>query len=63
MTYNPESPIVVPSEDIRAAIIHVLSKLGANERESAPMLRRLAQNPQVHTAVRSRAAWGLQQLG
>jgi len=46
---------------VQIALIDFLVK--ANERESAPMLRRLAQNPQVHTAVRSRAAWGLQQLG
>jgi hypothetical protein len=46
---------------VQIALIDFLVK--SNERESAPMLRRLAQNPQVHTAVRSRAAWGLQQLG
>jgi LDH2 family malate/lactate/ureidoglycolate dehydrogenase len=35
MTYTPESPIVVSSEDERAVIAHVLAKLGANERECA----------------------------
>lgn len=46
---------------VQIALIDFLVK--TNERQSAPMLRRLAQDPQVNTAVRSRAAWGLQQLG
>ena len=46
---------------VQIALIDFLVK--ANERQSAPMLRRLAQDPRVNTAVRSRAAWGLQQLG
>ena len=46
---------------VQIALIDFLVK--ANERQSAPMLRRLAQDPQVNSAVRSRAAWGLQQLG
>lgn len=35
MTFPPETSIVVPSEDVRAIIVHVLSRLGANERESS----------------------------
>jgi len=46
---------------VQIALIDFLVK--TNERQSAPMLRRLAQDRQVNTAVRSRAAWGLQQLG
>ena len=46
---------------VQIALIDFLVK--ANERQSAPLLRRLARDPQVNTAVRSRAAWGLQQLG
>jgi HEAT repeat protein len=46
---------------VQIALIDFLVK--ANERQSAPTLRRLAQDPQVNDAVRSRAAWGLQQLG
>jgi HEAT repeats len=46
---------------VQIALIDFLVK--TNERESAPTLRRLAQDPQVNDAVRSRAAWGLQQLG
>jgi hypothetical protein len=34
-----------------------------NDRQSAPVLRRLSMDPQVNDAVRARAAWGLQQLG
>jgi hypothetical protein len=46
---------------VQIALIDFLVK--TNERQSAPTLRRLAQDPQVNDAVRSRAAWGLQQLG
>ena len=46
---------------VQIALIDFLVK--TNERESVPTLRRLAQNPRVNDAVRSRAAWGLQQLG
>ena len=46
---------------VQIALIDFLVK--TNQRESAPTLRRLAQNPRVNDAVRSRAAWGLQQLG
>jgi HEAT repeat protein len=46
---------------VQIALIDFLVK--TNERESAPTLRRLAQDPRVNDAVRSRAAWGLQQLG
>jgi hypothetical protein len=46
---------------VQIALIDFLVK--SNERQSAPILRRLAQDPQVNGAVRSRAAWGVQQLG
>ncbi len=46
---------------VQIALIDFLVK--TNERQSAPTLQRLAQDPQVNDAVRSRAAWGLQQLG
>ena len=46
---------------VQIALIDFLVK--TNERQSAPTLRRLVQDPQVNDAVRSRAAWGLQQLG
>jgi len=46
---------------VQIALIDFLVK--TNERQSAPMLRRLAQDPQANEAVRSRAAWGLRQLG
>jgi HEAT repeat protein len=46
---------------VQIALIDFLVK--TNERQSAPTLRRLAQDPQANDAVRSRAAWGLQQLG
>src|SRR3984893_1458612 len=35
MTFPLETSIVVSSEDERAVIVHVLSKLGANARESS----------------------------
>lgn len=46
---------------VQIALIDFLVK--TNERQSAPTLRRLSQDPRVNDAVRSRAAWGLQQLG
>jgi hypothetical protein len=46
---------------VQIALIDFL--VNTNERQSAPTLRRLAENPQVNGAVRARAAWGLQQLG
>lgn len=46
---------------VQIALIDFL--VNTNERQSAPTLRRLAQDPRVNDAVRSRAAWGLQQLG
>jgi len=46
---------------VQIALIDFLVK--TNERQSAPTLRRLVQDPRVNDAVRSRAAWGLQQLG
>ena len=64
-------------EDVRRAAIQAVDRqmsplvqialidflVTANERQSTPALRRLADDPQVNAAVRSRAAWGLQQLG
>ncbi len=50
-----------PSPLVQIALIDFMVK--TNERESAPTLRRLAQDPQVNDAVRARAAWGLEQLG
>ena len=35
MTFPIETPIVVSAEDVRAVIVHVLTKLGASERESS----------------------------
>ena len=46
---------------VQIALIDFLVK--TNERQSAPTLRRLTQDPRVNDAVRARAAWGLQQLG
>ena len=46
---------------VQIALIDFLVK--TNERQSAPTLRRLAEDPQVNGAVRARATWGLQQLG
>jgi HEAT repeat protein len=46
---------------VQIALIDFL--VNTNERQSAPTLKRLADNPQVNGAVRARAAWGLQQLG
>jgi hypothetical protein len=64
-------------EDVRRAAIEAVDRqisplvqialidflVTTNERQSMPTLRRLAQDPHVNDAVRSRAAWGLQQLG
>jgi hypothetical protein len=46
---------------VQIALIDFMVK--TNERESVPTLQRLAMDPQVNDAVRTRAAWGLQQLG
>jgi hypothetical protein len=46
---------------VQIALIDFMVK--EHERESIGTLRRLSQDPQVDTAVRARAAWGLQQLG
>jgi hypothetical protein len=46
---------------VQIALIDFMVK--TNERESVPTLQRLAVDPQVNAAVRTRAAWGLQQLG
>lgn len=50
-----------PSPLVQIALIDFMVK--TNERESVPTLRRLAEDPQVDTAVRARASWGLQELG
>lgn len=50
-----------PSPLVQIALIDFMVK--TNERDSAPALRRLAEDPRVNQAVRTRAAWGLQQLG
>ena len=46
---------------VQIALIDFMVK--TNERESVPTLRRLAMDPQADSTVRSRAQWGLQQLG
>jgi len=46
---------------VQIALIDFMVK--TNERESVPTLQRLAMDPQVNDAVRTRAAWGLRQLG
>ena len=46
---------------VQIALIDFMVK--TNERESVPVLRQLAMDPQVNDAVRTRAAWGVQQLG
>lgn len=46
---------------VQIALIDFMVKV--NERNSAGILKRLANDPQVHEAVRARASWGLQQLG
>jgi len=46
---------------VQIALIDFMVK--TNERESVPTLRRLAMDPQADGTVRSRAQWGLQQLG
>ena len=57
MTFPPETPIVVSSEDERALIVHVLAKLGANERE------RLVQADVLTEAdLRGHHSHGLQRL-
>ena len=46
---------------VQIALIDYMVK--TNQRESATTLRRLAQDQQVDSAVRARAAWGVLQLG
>lgn len=46
---------------VQIALIDFIVKV--NERNSVGVLRRLVDDPQVHEAVRARAAWGLQQIG
>jgi hypothetical protein len=46
---------------VQIALIDFVVK--ANERSSVPVLKQLAEDPQVHEAVRARASWGLQMLG
>jgi len=50
-----------PSPLVQVALIDFMVK--THERESLPVLRQLAMDPQANDAVRARAAWGLQQLG
>ena len=46
---------------VQIALIDFIVKTG--ERESLEVLKRLADDPQVHEAVRARATWGLSMLG
>jgi hypothetical protein len=46
---------------VQVALIDFMVK--TNEREGVATLKRLAMDPQVDSAVRARAQWGLQQLG
>jgi len=46
---------------VQIALIDFIVKAG--ERESLDVLKRIADDPQVHEAVRARATWGVQMLG
>jgi hypothetical protein len=46
---------------VQIALIDFIVKTG--ERESLEVLKRIADDPQVHEAVRARATWGVQMLG
>jgi hypothetical protein len=46
---------------VQIALIDFIVKTG--ERNSLDVLKRLADDPQVHEAVRARATWGLSMLG
>lgn len=46
---------------VQIALIDFIVKTG--ERNSLDVLKRIADDPQVHEAVRARATWGLQMLG
>jgi hypothetical protein len=46
---------------VQIALIDFIVKTG--ERESLDVLKRIADDPQVHEAVRARATWGLSMLG
>jgi len=46
---------------VQIALIDFIVKTG--ERDSLDVLKRIADDPQVHEAVRARATWGLQMLG
>ena len=46
---------------VNIALIDFIVKTG--ERESLDVLKRIADDPQVHEAVRARATWGVQMLG
>ena len=46
---------------VQIALIDFIVKTG--ERESLDVLKRIADDPQVHEAVRARATWGVQMLG
>lgn len=46
---------------VQIALIDFIVKTG--ERDSLDVLKRIADDPQVHEAVRARATWGVQMLG
>ena len=46
---------------VQIALIDFIVKTG--ERESLDVLKRIADDPQVHEAVRARATWGVSMLG
>jgi hypothetical protein len=46
---------------VQIALIDFIVKTG--ERDSVGVLKQIADDPQVHEAVRARAAWGIQALG
>jgi LDH2 family malate/lactate/ureidoglycolate dehydrogenase len=57
MALSPEAPVVVSSEDVRAVIVHVLSRLGANERE-----RSIQADLLTEADLRGHHSHGLQRL-
>jgi len=57
MTLPPDTSIVVSSEDVRAVIVHVLAKLGANARE-----RSIQADVLTEADLRGHHSHGLQRL-
>jgi LDH2 family malate/lactate/ureidoglycolate dehydrogenase len=57
MTFSPDTPIVVSSDDIRAVITHVLAKLGANAQECA-----IQSDVLTEADLRGHHSHGLQRL-